>query len=57
MAQSESLLAYQRALQVTLFNLGAVPVYHQTDNSSAVTHSLSASDELGRGIIWLTWLS
>lgn len=47
-AQSESLLAYQRALQVTLFNLGAVPVYHQTDNSSAVTHQLSASDEKGR---------
>jgi len=36
-AQSESLLAYQRALQATLFRLGAVPKYHQTDNTSAVT--------------------
>ena len=36
-AQSESLLAYQRALQQTLFKLGAVPRYHQTDNASAVT--------------------
>jgi hypothetical protein len=36
-AQSESLLSYQRALQKTLFKLGAVPHYHQTDNASAVT--------------------
>jgi hypothetical protein len=36
-AQSESLLAYQRALQATLFRLGAVPTYHQTDNASAMT--------------------
>ena len=36
-AQSESLLAYQRALQATLFRLGAAPTYHQTDNASAVT--------------------
>ena len=36
-AQSESLLAYQRALQATLFRLGAVPTYHQTDNTSAAT--------------------
>ncbi len=40
-AQSESLLAYQRALQATLFKLGAVPQIHQTDNSSAVTHQVS----------------
>jgi transposase InsO family protein len=44
-AQSESLLAYQRALQATLFKLGAVPAYHQTDNSSAVTHQVSQSGE------------
>lgn len=44
-AQSESLLAYQRALQATLFKLGAVPVYHQTDNSSAVTHQVSPRAE------------
>lgn len=39
-AQSESLLAYQRALQKTLFQLGAVPRYHQTDNASAVTYQV-----------------
>lgn len=39
-AQSESLLAYQRALQQTLFKLGAVPSYHQTDNASAVTYQV-----------------
>jgi hypothetical protein len=39
-AQSESLLAYQRALQKTLFKLGAVPNYHQTDNASAVTYQV-----------------
>jgi len=39
-AQSESLLAYQRALQKTLFKLGAVPGYHQTDNASAVTYQV-----------------
>jgi transposase InsO family protein len=44
-AQSESLLAYQRALQASLFKLGAVPQVHQTDNSSAVTHQVSRSTE------------
>jgi hypothetical protein len=39
-AQSESLLAYQRALQQTLFKLGAVPRHHQTDNASAVTYQV-----------------
>ena len=39
-AQSESLVAYQRALQQTLFKLGAVPGYHQTDNASAVTYQV-----------------
>jgi hypothetical protein len=42
-AQSESLLAYQRALQGSLVKLAAVPEYHQTDNSSAVTHQVSRS--------------
>ena len=40
-AQSESLLAYQRAVETTLFELGAVPQFHRTDNSSAVTHQVS----------------
>jgi hypothetical protein len=44
-AQSESLLAFQRALEATLFQLGAVPDSHQTDNSSAVTHHLSPADD------------
>jgi hypothetical protein len=39
-AQSESLVAYQRALQQTFFKLGAVPDYHQTDNASAVTYQV-----------------
>jgi transposase InsO family protein len=47
-AQSESLLAYQRALQASLIQLGGVPVYHQTDNSSAVTHQLSRWAEVER---------
>jgi hypothetical protein len=42
-AQSESLLAYQRALQKTLFKLGAVPKHHQTDNASAVTYQVRGS--------------
>jgi transposase InsO family protein len=44
-AQSESQLAYQRAIQATLLKLGAVPQEHQTDNSSAVTHQVSRSAE------------
>ena len=39
-AQSESLLAYQRGLQRTLLRLGAAPTYHQTDNSSAATYQV-----------------
>jgi hypothetical protein len=39
-AQSESLLAYRRGLQQTLFKLGGVPRYHQTDNASALTYQV-----------------
>ena len=39
-AQSESQLALQRGLQSTLFHLGYVPRYHQTDNSSAATYQV-----------------
>jgi hypothetical protein len=39
-AQSESLLAFQRGLQSSLLKLGYVPRYHQTDNSSAVTYQV-----------------
>ena len=47
-AQSESLLAFQRGMEATLFELGAVPQYHQTDNSSAVTHHLGPADSSER---------
>ncbi|MFQ5696495.1 MAG: hypothetical protein ACE5HB_10940, partial [Terriglobia bacterium] len=40
LAQSESLAAVQLGLQSTLFKLGYVPQYHQTDNSSAATRRL-----------------
>ncbi|MFQ5595949.1 MAG: IS21 family transposase [Anaerolineae bacterium] len=40
LAQSESLVAVQLGLQSTLFKLGYVPQYHQTDNSSAATRRL-----------------
>ena len=39
-AQSESQLALQRGLQSSLFRLGYVPRYHQTDNSSAATYQV-----------------
>jgi hypothetical protein len=42
-AQSESLLALQRALSSTLLKLGYVPAYHQTDHSSAATSSVPGS--------------
>ena len=44
-AQSESQLALQRGLQSSLFKLGYVPQYHQTDNSSAATYQVSRSGE------------
>lgn len=39
--QSESLLAIRRGLQSALFRLGRAPKNHQTDNSTAATHSLA----------------
>jgi hypothetical protein len=42
-AQSESLVAVQGALESTLTQLGYVPTYHQTDNSTAATYHLSAA--------------
>jgi hypothetical protein len=46
-AQSESLLALQRAVQSTLFKLGYVPRYHQTDHMSAATYQLPREPEGG----------
>jgi transcriptional regulator with XRE-family HTH domain len=44
LAQSESLAALRLGLQATLTKLGCVPHFHQTDNSSAATRLLSASE-------------
>jgi transposase len=38
--RSESMLALRRGVQAALFELGRVPEYHQTDNSTAATHDL-----------------
>lgn len=37
---SESMDALRRGVQSTLFRLGRVPTFHQTDNSTAATHDL-----------------
>jgi len=37
---SESMAALRRGVQSTLFRLGRVPDFHQTDNSTAATHDL-----------------
>lgn len=36
---SESLAAVRRGVQAALFRLGRAPTYHQTDNSTAATHT------------------
>lgn len=38
--RSESLAALKRGVQAAVFRLGRVPVFHQTDNSTAATHNL-----------------
>jgi hypothetical protein len=35
---SESMAAVKRGVQTALFRLGRVPIYHQTDHSTAATH-------------------
>ena len=40
--QSESMMALQRGVQAAVFRLGKVPRYHQTDNSTAATHKVTA---------------
>ena len=42
---SESLAALRRGVQAALFQLGRVPLFHQTDNSTAATHRIPT----GRG--------
>lgn len=43
-AHSESLAALQAGLESALTQLGALPQAHQTDHSTAATHTLSATD-------------
>lgn len=38
--RSESMMALRQGIQDALFQLGRVPEYHQTDNSTAATHDL-----------------
>ena len=40
---SESMAALRRGIQAALFQLGRVPIYHQTDHSTAATHRISAA--------------
>jgi hypothetical protein len=40
--RSESMLALRGGVQESLFRLGQVPEWHQTDNSTAATHDLGA---------------
>jgi len=48
LAQSESLMALRLALHTTLSKLGFVPIYHQTDNSSAATRRVAADEPVER---------
>lgn len=41
---SESMLAIKRTVQRALFQLGHVPLFHQTDNSTAATHQIKKAD-------------
>ncbi len=40
--RSESMLALSRGVQKAVFALGRIPDFHQTDNSTAATHTLSS---------------
>lgn len=40
--RSESMAAMKRGVQAACFEMGRVPVWHQTDNSTAATHDLGA---------------
>ena len=41
---SESMLAIRNTVQRALFQLGHVPKFHQTDNSTAATHQIAKED-------------
>jgi hypothetical protein len=42
-SRSESLAAIRKGVQRALFQLGRVPLFHQTDNSTAATHRIVGS--------------
>jgi len=42
---SESMAALRRGIQAALFQLGRVPEFHQTDNSTAATHRIPNGQE------------
>lgn len=42
---SESSASLRRGVQRALFQLGRIPKYHQTDNSTGATHNISAEDK------------
>ncbi|MBP1627136.1 MAG: Transposase, partial [Holophagaceae bacterium] len=44
--QSESMLALRRGVPAALIQLGRVPQFHQTDNSTAATHEVAADKAL-----------
>jgi hypothetical protein len=43
--QSESMLALRRGVPAALVQLGRLPQFHQTDNSTAATHEVGGADE------------
>lgn len=43
---SESMAAIRRGVQAALFQLGRVPEFHQTDNSTAATHRIPSGQEV-----------
>jgi hypothetical protein len=47
--QSESMLALRRGIPAALVQLGRVPRFHQTDNSTAATHEIRAEGDALEG--------
>lgn len=45
---SESMLALKHGVQEAVFRLGRVPIYHQTDHSTAATHELGEKEKRAR---------
>lgn len=44
--QSESMLALRRGVPAALVQLGRVPQFHQTDNSTSATHKVAAAEDV-----------